>query len=334
MKKFTGIFVAFCLLTVFLLGLTACTDTAEYSVICQNSDNGSVMVQNTRVHSGEKVILAARPNTGYKLVSFTVDGNVLDGCSFVMPDRDVTVSATFDVVTYSVTYVLGDAVILQDNPSAYTVDSAAVLHNPQKEGYEICGWYRYCTEPENSYDWDIEYYRVTSLEGLLGDVTLYAKYYNPTHTIDVENVENGWFYVEDYDCDESYYGKTYNVVVDPDTGYELDYLIVNGNSLEKGVTSFTVPMSDVVLTAVFKPIVYDITYVLFGGDNAEDNPATFTVEDGYVYLSDPTKDGYMFCGWFTDEDMNSQPVYDGFYAYDYTESSLTLYAKFEPDEEY
>ena len=321
MKKLIGTLAAFSILTLCFTGLTACKSTKEYSVICQNADNGRVIVADESVKAGDKVILAAKPDIGYRLTSFVLDGEVLDGCSFTMPKKYVTVSATFEIVTYSITYVLGDTVFTGNNPETYTVESATELNAPQKDGYEICGWYTYHNQSE--YEWDMEDYRVTSLEGLFGDLTLYAKYYNPPHVINVIDGENGWCYVENYY--EAFYGEIYTVDVNPNNGYYLESLFLNGAPIEG--TSFTMPAGDVEITSVFKPIVYEISYELFGGKNSEDNPATFTVEDGYITLSDPTKEGYIFEGWYLDEEFSVYfyPEIDPYY---WLDQPLTLYARF------
>ncbi|MDE7453208.1 MAG: InlB B-repeat-containing protein [Clostridia bacterium] len=310
------------------LSLTACADGKEYSVLCGNCENGCVIVADDSAKAGEKVILAARPNAGYKLVSYVLNGEVLNGCSFVMPAKDVTVSANFEALTYSITYVADGCTVSGDNPDSYTTASTAILNDPQKEGYETCGWYRYHNQSE--FEQDMEDYRVTSLEGLYGDLTLYAKYYNPAHTITVVDGENGWCYVEDYYY-EAFYGETYNVDVNPDNGYYLESLFVNGTAVEG--TSFTVPMADVELTSSFKPIVIDINYELFGGENAEDNPASFTVEDGRITLSDATKEGFVFCGWYLDENF-WYSAYGEIDAYDWLEKPLTLYAQFIAEDEF
>lgn len=321
MKKILGALTAFCVLTV---GLTACNSAQEYSVTCKTADNGYVTVADDSVKAGEKVILAAHPEKGYALKCFVVDGEELDGCSFVMPDKDVTVSASFAPLTYTVTYVFGDNTVTQ----TYTAESAGELTPPQKEGYEICGWYGYGADTEEY--WNIEEFRVTSLEGLFGNLTLYAKYYNPPHEIHVEEKGNGWCFAEEY-YSEAFYGEIYNLYVEPDTGYELVSLTVNGEPIEG--TQFTMPAGDAEITAEFAPIVYSISYFLDGGENNEENPDTFTVEDGRIYLHEPTKEGYNFICWYYDEEMRDKVWEDELNVYDCIESPLTLYAYFEPDEE-
>ncbi len=291
--------------------LPACARNAEYSVTYQTCENGYVIVADTKVEAGEKVILAAHPSAGYKLTAFLVDGEVIDGVSFTMPKKDVTVSAQFELLTYSITYVTGDATVSGNNPDTYTVESAAELIQPEIAGYEICGWYTYCTEDE--WGWDIEDFKVTSLEGLIGNLTLYAICYNPPHEIENEYNENGYCYVEEY-YGQAFYGDTIDVTVVPFEGYELDYITVNGNRIEG--TSFTMPACDVVLDAVFKPIIYTITYELDGGTNSPDNPDHYTVEDNYITFADAEKKGYIFQGWYYDEG----------YSQILSESTLNIYA--------
>ena len=326
MKKLLILIAAAATLTGGALCLTACSGGKEYSVTCGDCENGYVIVADTKVKAGEKVILAAHPSVGYKLTNFIVDGEVIDGVSFTMPEKDVTVAAQFEVVTYSVTYVSGDATVNGSNPDTYTVESAAELIQPEKEGYEFCGWYTYCTEDE--WGWYIEDYRVTRLEGLFGNLTLYAIYYNPPHEIENEYSENGYCYVDNY-YGAAYFGDTIEVTVVPHDGYELDYITVNGNPIEG--TSFTMPAGDVELAAVFKIIKYTITYELDGGTNSPNNPDYYTVEDNCITFEDATKDGYIFDGWYIDEGYGMIPLYDSSFNIYTPCYPITLYANFIED---
>ena len=70
-------------------------------------------------------------------------------------------------------------------------------------------------------------------------------------------------------------------------------------------------------------IRYDVKYILNGGENAEENPDSYTVEDGVISLQDPKKDGYSFQGWYTLE--NGKKSYYKKIG-EYRLKSLTLYA--------
>lgn len=55
--------------------------------------------------------------------------------------------------------------------------------------------------------------------------------------------------------------------------------------------------------ANWRPITYDINYVLNGGTNDAENPSIYNTEIS-VELKAPTKAGYTFAGWFADKDFS------------------------------
>lgn len=67
---------------------------------------------------------------------------------------------------------------------------------------------------------------------------------------------------------------------------------------------------------------YRVSYELNGGVNAESNLGTYYVGEG-MSLADPTKEGYIFGGWFTDEEFTNR-IYEISAS---QEGSLTLWAK-------
>ena len=56
-----------------------------------------------------------------------------------MPAEDVTVTAQWKVVNYSISYNLNGGMV-EGNPNSYTVESNFTLKNPTKEGYTFAGW--------------------------------------------------------------------------------------------------------------------------------------------------------------------------------------------------
>ena len=65
----------------------------------------------------------------------------------------------------------------------------------------------------------------------------------------------------------------------------------DGGKIAKGSTG------DKTFTASWEVITYNISYELNGGTNAENNPATYTIESDAITLSAPTRDYYTFIGW-------------------------------------
>lgn len=51
------------------------------------------------------------------------------------------------------------------------------------------------------------------------------------------------------------------------------------------------------------PKSYTITYVLGGGENSAANPPSYTSETDTIVLQEPVRQGYVFEGWYADEDF-------------------------------
>ena len=88
------------------------------------------------------------------------------------------------------------------------------------------------------------------------------------------------------------YGQTISRPSDPKKEY---YTFKNWS----GEIPQTMPAKDVNLTAVFEPIVYQITYDLDGGKEYY-NPTSYTYESNTIVLNRPTKSHYEFLGWSED----------------------------------
>lgn len=80
---------------------------SAYLVTCAEAENGKVEVtwpnKKYRTPVSETVTITATPAEGYEIASVTVDGELLEAVegaySFVMPAKEVTVAATFSIVT-------------------------------------------------------------------------------------------------------------------------------------------------------------------------------------------------------------------------------------------
>ena len=80
-----------------------------------------------------------------------------------------------------------------------------------------------------------------------------------------------------------------------------------------------------ILYAQWEQAVFNITYKLDGGTNADSNPNTYTYGAGVESFAPATKTGYTFQGWYSDDDFTTQVTSIG-----PTESGdKTLYAKWE-----
>ncbi len=63
---------------------------------------------------------------------------------------------------------------------------------------------------------------------------------------------------------------------------------------------------DIVVDAIITPVEYRITYVLDGGTNPDDAPNSYTIESATFTLPTPTKRGYTFDGWHTEDTFENK----------------------------
>jgi uncharacterized repeat protein (TIGR02543 family) len=67
------------------------------------------------------------------------------------------------------------------------------------------------------------------------------------------------------------------------------------------------PAGNINITAEAAPQVYTIQYNLNGGTNNPKNPGNYTIETNSFSLQAPTRTGYTFAGWKT-EDLGDNPI--------------------------
>ncbi len=97
---------------------------------------------------------------------------------------------------------------------------------------------------------------------------------------------------------------------------------------EKKVTAGNyVVKGDVTLIAKWDYVKYGLTYELDGGTNAVENPSYYTIENESFAPAAPSKKGYDFEGWFTEEDFSGEEVTSINTA---EMKDFTLYAKWKP----
>ena len=101
MKQKNRILILILALSMCFGLLTGCfkqevKEPAIYKVsIDANIKNGSISCDVESAKAGETITVEAKADEHYQLVSITVNGEAIEGFSFVMPEADVVVSATF-----------------------------------------------------------------------------------------------------------------------------------------------------------------------------------------------------------------------------------------------
>ena len=221
-----------------------------------------------------------------------------------MPAENVTVTATWEAVEYSITYDLtgGELPDNLTNPASYTVTTETfTLINPEKAGYTFAGWTGTgLTEATRT---------VTIAAGSTGNREYTATWtpiaYAVTYTL------NGGTLPEGQSNPETYTVESDSItLVNPEkAGYEFAGWA--GTELAEPTVTVTIMKGSIgnrEYEAVWTPIEYSITYNAGGGTLPADAVTKYTVESESISLPNPTREGYGFDGWYEKEDLSGTPV--------------------------
>lgn len=214
----------------------------------------------------------------------------------------VTLYATWAVTEYPITYNLNGGRNTADNPMYYTQFQAVTLKKPSRTGYTFAGWYS---------DKNFKNKVTTIAKGSTGSKTFYAKWTANKYTITYNGNGATGGTMANTSCT---YGNSVSLRKNGYTrrGYTFagwsknadgsGTVYANGASVKNltGTKNGTVN-----LYAQWRTVTYTITYVLNGGENAADNPTTYTVNSTDT-LKNPTKTRSVFLGWYTDEACTNQ----------------------------
>ena len=229
-----------------------------YTITVANMEHGAITTTPSgSMTAGIEVTLTITPDKGYRLkenslkVTYQDDEQtvVVTDNKFTMPAHNVTVSAEFEAIQYTITYVLNDGINDADNPTNYTVENAITLSKPTREDYIFQGWtWRDQTTPQQSVN--------ISAGSVTGDLTFTAHWQanTPTpptkYTVTVKDSHAG-----DNSGAGSYdEGATVTIYAGEYEGYTfVGWTVTSGNvilaSNSSATTTFTMPAANVTVTA-------------------------------------------------------------------------------------
>ena len=200
--------------------------------------------------------------------------------------------AKFTVKSYTITYNNVDGAT-NTNPTTYTIETETItLAAPTKAGYDFVGWYL-----ESTFNTAV----TTIAKGSSGNKIFYAKFTAHSYSITYQNAQGitntnpTTYTIEDADITLQVLTKT---------GYDFAGWYLENTFTTRVYTIASGSTGDKVLYAKFTATQYTITY--YNCDGATNtNPATYTIED-VVTLTNPTKSGYTFVGWYLESTFNTQ----------------------------
>ncbi len=210
----------------------------KYSINVVQPANGSVAASATSATAGTTVKLTATPAEGYTLDYFTLDGERINGDTFIMPARNVEVSAVFTANAYSITVVQPAGGTVSASATSAAAGTTVKLTATPAEGYTL------------------DYFTLDG-ERINGDtfimparnVDVSAVFTANAYSITVVQPTGGTVSASKL---SAFFGEAVELTAVPDEGYELSHYVVNGAANNGG--TFTMPARDVIVTAVFTKV--------------------------------------------------------------------------------
>ena len=259
------------------------------------------------------------PTQKPKKTGYTFEGWYIDNETFnnkyiftTMPLNGITLYAKFVPSQFTITFVTNSGSEVEPITQEYK-STVTPPTSPTKEGCEFEGWYTDDKTFKHKYTF-------TTMP--LGGITLYAKFVTAKYTINF--VTNGGSEVDSIT-------QYYNSLVTPPTsptkeGYTFVGWFTDNESFNNEYTFTTMPLNGLTLYAKFIPNQYTITFETDGGSVI--NSITQDYQSNVSAPINPTKEGYTFEGWFTDNGtFNSEYVFTTMPL-----GGITLYAKFVPSQ--
>ena len=188
---------------------------------------------------------------------------------------------------YTVTYNFGGGAA--DATEQVEEDQLAPSKDASREGYTFGGW------QHQGEAWDF------AADKVVGDMILTAVWNANGYQVTFDSAGGN-----EIDAAEVTFGAEFTLEVPTRLGYtfggwktEDEVLLTDGEGVGVGAWDIA---ADTALTATWTVNTYNIEYNnMDGALNAESNPASYTIEDDDITLAAPTKTGYTFVGWTSDE---------------------------------
>ena len=209
-----------------------------YGITVVQPAGGTVSASATSATAGTTVKLTATPAEGYTLDYFTLDGARINGDTFIMPARNVEVSAVFTANAYSITVVQPTGGTVSASATSATAGTTIELTATPAEGYTL-----------DYFTLDGERINGNTFIMPARNVDVSAVFTANAYGITVVQPAGGTVSASKL---SAFFGEAVELTAVPDEGYELSHYVVNGAANNGG--TFTMPARDVIVTAVFTKV--------------------------------------------------------------------------------
>ena len=217
----------------------------KYSINVVQPANGSVAASATSATAGTTIELTATPAEGYTLDYFTLDGERINGDTFIMPARNVDVSAVFTANAYSITVVQPTGGTVSASATSATAGTSVKLTANPAEGYTL-----------DYFTLDGARINGNTFSMPARNVEVSAVFTANAYSITVVQPAGGTVSAS---ATSATAGTTIELTATPAEGYTLDYFTLDGERINGD--TFIMPARNVEVSAVFTANAYSITVV-------------------------------------------------------------------------
>jgi len=258
-----------------------------------NANGGSVSPTSGTVNaSGMLSSLPTPTRSGYTFDGwFTAATGGTEVTESKVYSANTTIYAQWTLITYTITFNANDGTVSPASGTTGTGGRLTSLPTPTRDGYTFNGWF---TAEEGGT-------QVTTSTVFSGDATIYAQWTLITYIITF-NANSGT--VSPTSGTTGIGGKLTSLPTPTRSGYTFDgwFTAATGGTQ---VTTSRVYSANTTIYAQWTLITYTIMFDANGGTVTTEFGTTGT---GYKLssLPTPTRDGYIFDGWFTAEEGGTQ----------------------------
>lgn len=108
----------------------------NYTITYEGLPDGQNAAANPATYTiNDAVTLVAPTRAGYTFTGWSDDGVIAKGST-----GEKIFTASWEIITYSITYNLNGGTIFSPNPETYTVEDEIALSEPTRAGYTFAGW--------------------------------------------------------------------------------------------------------------------------------------------------------------------------------------------------
>jgi uncharacterized protein (TIGR02145 family)/uncharacterized repeat protein (TIGR02543 family) len=280
----------------------------NYKVTYDGNGNcaGTAPVDPAAYVSGQKVTVLGNSEglskEGHTFVCWNTQSDTLGknysvSDTFSVGTTNVTLFAKWRPSTYTISFEAYTSGLIPE-PLKVTYNSTyGTLPSLARIGYIFDGWW---TEMHGTGSQIL----TTSLVTVAADDTLYAKWNAEKYSIAyvLNGGTNSTINPDSYTIESS----TITLEAAKRTGYQFNGWFSDSLSLAPVREISSGSSGNKTLFARWTPVNYTITYVLYGGNNHLQNPATYTIETNTITLLDAKRTDWVFSGWYSDSNFINQ----------------------------